>query len=57
MKAPAFLAALSFRNYRLLWSGAFLSSVGTWTQDVAVAWLIHTRTRDPFYLGLRAFVA
>jgi predicted MFS family arabinose efflux permease len=24
---------------------------------VAVAWLIHTRTRDPFYLGLRAFAA
>jgi predicted MFS family arabinose efflux permease len=57
MKAPAFLAALSFRNYRLLWSGAFLSSIGTWTQDVAVAWLIHTGVRDPVYLGLRAFAA
>lgn len=57
MKLPAFLSALSFRNFRLLWIGAFLSSVGTWTQDVAVAWLIHTRTGDPFYLGLRAFAA
>jgi predicted MFS family arabinose efflux permease len=57
MRPPAFLAALSFRNYRLLWSGAFLSSIGTWTQDVAVAWLIHTRVRDPVYLGLRAFAA
>lgn len=56
-RLPAFLAALTFRNYRLLWVGAFLSSIGTWTQDVAVAWLIHTRTHDPFYLGLRAFVA
>jgi MFS family permease len=57
MKSPAFLSALSFRNFRLLWFGAFLSSVGTWTQDVAVAWFIHTRTSDPFYLGLRSFAA
>jgi predicted MFS family arabinose efflux permease len=56
-RVPAFLTALTFRSYRLLWVGAFLSSIGTWTQDVAVAWLIHTRTGDPFYLGLRAFVA
>src|SRR5262245_2043539 len=57
MKAPAFLVAFSFRNYRLLWFGAFISSIGTWTQDVAVAWLIHTLVRDPVYLGLRAFAA
>ncbi len=55
--APAFLSAFAFRSFRLLWTGAFLSSVGTWTQDVALAWLIHTRMHDPFYLGLRAFAA
>jgi predicted MFS family arabinose efflux permease len=54
---PSFLAAFAFRNYRLLWIGAFLSSVGTWMQDVALAWLIHTRLHDPLYLGLRAFAA
>jgi predicted MFS family arabinose efflux permease len=54
---PGFLSAFAFRDFRLLWTGAFLSSVGTWTQDVALAWLIHTRLRDPFYLGLRAFAA
>src|ERR671911_152812 len=37
--------------------GAFLSSIGTWTQDVALSWLIHTRVGDPFYLGLRAFAS
>jgi predicted MFS family arabinose efflux permease len=57
VKAPAFLAAFSFRNFRLLWFGAFVSSIGTWTQDVAVQWLIHTLVRDPVYLGLRAFAA
>jgi MFS family permease len=31
--------------------------VGTWTQDVALAWLIHARFGDPVYLGLRQFAA
>ncbi len=52
---PGFLAGFSYRGFRLLWIGAFLSSVGTWTQDVALSWLIHTRFHDPFYLGLRSF--
>lgn len=52
---PGFLAAFSFRGFRLLWAGAFLSSIGTWTQDVALSWLIHVRLGDPFYLGLRQF--
>jgi predicted MFS family arabinose efflux permease len=54
---PRFLAAFGFRDFRLLWTGAFLSSVGTWTQDVALSWLIHTRFDNPLYLGLRAFAA
>jgi predicted MFS family arabinose efflux permease len=57
LRLPGFLSAFSYRDYRLLWIGAFLSSLGTWTQDVALAWLIHTKVGDPFYLGLRAFVA
>jgi MFS family permease len=56
-RAPGFLAAFAFRSFRLLWIGAFLSSIGTWTQDVALSWLIHTRIGDPFYLGLRTFAA
>ncbi len=52
---PGFLAALSFRGFALIWTGAFLSSVGTWIQDVALSWLIHSRMGDPFYLGLRSF--
>jgi len=56
-RLPRFLSAFGFRNFRLLWIGAFLSSIGTWTQDVGLAWLIHTRMGDPVYLGLRAFAA
>ena len=54
---PAFLSAFAYRNFRLIWTGAFLSSIGTWTQDVALAWLIHTQMHDPIYLGFRAFAA
>jgi MFS family permease len=50
--------ALTHRNFRLLWLGALLSSIGTWMQKVAQAWLIVTITgsRSPFFLGLDSFL-
>jgi MFS family permease len=54
-RRPGVLAAFAHRGFRLLWTGAFLSSIGTWTQDVALSWVIHSRIGDPFYLGLRSF--
>jgi MFS family permease len=49
--------ALSHRNYRLFWTGAFLSNVGTWMQAVAQGWLVLQLTNSPFWLGLDAFMA
>ena len=49
--------ALSHRNFRLFWIGAFLSNVGTWMQAVAQGWLVLTLTNSPFWLGLDAFFA
>lgn len=49
--------ALSHRNFRLFWIGAFLSNVGTWMQAVAQGWLMLELTDSPFWLGLDAFVA
>jgi predicted MFS family arabinose efflux permease len=49
--------ALSHRNYRLFWTGAFLSNVGTWMQAVAQAWLVLKLTNSPFWLGLDGFMA
>ena len=49
--------ALSNRNYRLFWTGAFLSNVGTWMQAVAQSWLVLKLTNSPFWLGLDAFMA
>jgi MFS family permease len=49
--------ALTHRNFRLLWLGALTSSIGTWMQKVAQAWLIVTLTgsASAFYLGLDSF--
>jgi MFS family permease len=57
MEFPPFLAAFRSAAYRTLWTGAFLSSLGTWTQDVALSWLIHTQFVDPRHLGYRSFAA
>ena len=49
--------ALTHRNFRLLWAGALTSSIGTWMQKVAQAWLIVTMSgsSSAFYLGLDSF--
>jgi predicted MFS family arabinose efflux permease len=39
-----------------MWFGACTSSVGSWMQTVAQAWLVYTLSNDPFYLGLDAFL-
>ena len=49
--------ALSHRNYRLFWTGAFLSNVGTWMQAVAQGWLVLHLTNSAFRLGLDGFMA
>jgi MFS family permease len=49
--------ALSHRNYRLFWIGAFLSNVGTWMQAVAQGWLVLLLTNSAFWLGLDGFFA
>ena len=49
-------SALTYRDFRVLWMGAFTSSIGTWMQKVAQSWLVLTLTNSPFYLGLDAFL-
>lgn len=48
--------ALTYRDFRLLWLGACTSSIGSWVQQMAQAWLVYTLSKDPFYLGLDAFL-
>src|SRR5512134_2925240 len=47
--------ALSYRNYRLLWSGLIVSNMGTWMQNVANGWLVLQLTNSPLWLGLLGF--
>jgi MFS family permease len=47
-------SALTHRDFRLLWGGALGSTIGTWMQKVAQAWLITTLAgaNSAFFLGL-----
>jgi len=47
--------ALRNPNFRLFWSGNFLSNIGTWMQNVAQGWLIITLTNSAFWLGVVSF--
>src|SRR5262252_1100148 len=49
--------SLSHRNYRLFWTGAFLSNIGSWMQAGAQGWLVLQLTNSSFWLGLDAFMA
>lgn len=48
--------AFTYPDFRLLWTGAFLSSVGTWMQTVAQNWLVLTMTGSASWLGFTAFL-
>lgn len=51
-------AALTYRDFRVLWIGAFTSTIGTWMQKVAQNWLVLTITgsSSAFFLGLDSFL-
>src|SRR5574337_1969966 len=44
-------AVLRNRNYRLFWSGQWISLIGTWMQSVTQAWLLTRLTESPLALG------
>src|SRR4030088_1219083 len=58
-RLPSGLAALAYRDYRLIWTGQVISNVGSSMQQLGLGWLIvELATRDgasqlvPIYLGL-----
>ncbi len=48
--------AFHYRNFRLMWSGAFTSTTGAFVQEVAQSWLVYALTNDPFLLGFTVFL-
>jgi MFS family permease len=45
-------AAFGYRDFRLFWTGLFLSNIGTWMQMTAVSWLLYKLTSSPLQLGI-----
>ncbi len=54
-RLPQVVRALRNPNFRLFWSGNFLSNIGTWMQNVAQGWLVLVLTNSPFWLGVVGF--
>jgi len=54
---PRPLRALAHRNFRLYFFGHACSTLGTWIQQVAMAWLVYRLTDSAALLGLTTFVA
>jgi predicted MFS family arabinose efflux permease len=50
-------SALHYRDFRLLWIGAFTSTIGTFMQTFAQAWLVYTMTDSAFLLGVDGFLS
>jgi len=49
--------ALRSSNYRLFFSGQFISLIGTWMQQIAVSWLVYRLTNSVFLLGFVGFIS
>jgi MFS family permease len=55
-RMPQVVRALRNPNFRLFWSGNFLSNIGTWMQNVAQGWLVLLLTANSaFWLGVVGF--
>jgi predicted MFS family arabinose efflux permease len=49
--------AFHYRDFRLMWFGACMSSIGTWMQIVAQGWLIYRLSHSAFLLAMDQFLA
>ncbi len=56
-KLPNTFRALKHKNFRLFFSGQFVSLVGTWMQSVAQSWLVYRLTGSVVLLGLIGFAS
>jgi MFS family permease len=57
IEIPRIARALRHRDFRLFWTGNFLSNVGTWMQNIAQGWLVLQLTNSAFWLGVVGFAA
>src|SRR2546421_6607230 len=57
MNLPPALRSLAHRNFRLFFAGQGISLVGTWMQQVALAWEVFRLTGSAWWLGMAGFAA
>lgn len=57
LNLKAALRALSYRNYRLFFTGQAVSLIGTWMTRMASSWLVYRLTDDPWMLGVVGFAS
>src|ERR1700741_3543632 len=57
LTVPRVFKAFEYRDFRLMWFGACMSSIGTWMQIVAQGWLIYRLSHSAFLLALDQFLA
>src|SRR5262245_11627944 len=57
MELPSALRALAHRNFRLFFAGQSVSLIGTWMQQVALAWEVFRLTGSAWWLGIAGFAA
>ena len=49
-------SSLKVKYFRIYWLGMFVSLIGTWTQSVALSWLVFQLTNSAFLLGVVGFL-
>ena len=55
LRSRTFVSLHKHYNYRLYFSGQFLSMIGTWLMNAAMAWLVLQMTHSAFAVGILAF--
>ncbi|MFZ0738640.1 MAG: MFS transporter [Candidatus Acidiferrales bacterium] len=55
IQAGEMFRALRHRNFQLFFGGQFISLVGTWMHNVALAWLVYRLTGSSVLLGILSF--
>jgi MFS family permease len=55
LQARTFASVRKHRNYRLFFTGQVISLVGTWMQNIALAWFVIELTHSAFAVGVLAF--
>jgi predicted MFS family arabinose efflux permease len=50
------LDSLRYRDFRLMWTGAILSNIGTWMAAVALSWYVFLLTRSAFWVSFVTFI-